>query len=294
MDQTGQIWTTLTTLDVETRSEQSQAGQGKTSSELSGMLFKDKPAKSQQGDEGRELPARLYKHPGTLNSAIKRHGYKRSETTCNRCVYAVQHNATGNKTIYTASQNSKHKHISMPNLNAVTSSHPYLESLCNNYYKLGPSNADLTPAKPITNNYSRIETQESNSWELRTRPTLYYPFNSAKSSKQTQGKLQANVRKQYPNEASQLEESNATTLTSIGAIYRRKSEKIMFGEQYLRSRNRSHSMPKQISTKSNDVAESYYHNWTRHPLLTAEQLNNICSQRNIRSLTQLKANATYS
>ncbi|KZV40450.1 hypothetical protein F511_34586 [Dorcoceras hygrometricum] len=137
---------------------------------------------SQQGDEGRELPARLYKHPGTLNSAIKRHGYKRSETTCNRCVYAVQHNAAGNKIIYTSSENSKHKNISMPNLNVVTSLHPYLNSLCNNYYKLGPSNTDLTPAKPITNNYSRTETQKSNSWELRTRPALYYPSNSTKSS----------------------------------------------------------------------------------------------------------------
>ncbi|KZV33852.1 hypothetical protein F511_27753 [Dorcoceras hygrometricum] len=39
--------------------------------------------------------------------------------------------------------------------------------LCNNYDKLGPSNANLTPAKPITNNYSRTETQKSNNWELQ-------------------------------------------------------------------------------------------------------------------------------
>ncbi|KZV36920.1 protein IQ-DOMAIN 1-like [Dorcoceras hygrometricum] len=43
-----------------------------------------------------------------------------------------------------------------------------------------------------------------------------------------------------------------------------------------------------IATKSNDVAENYCRNWTRHPLLTAEQLTNICSQRNNRYLTQLK------
>ncbi|KZV22818.1 Cysteine protein [Dorcoceras hygrometricum] len=55
-----------------------------------------------------------------------------------------------------------------------------------------------------------------------------------------------------------------------------------------RSCNRPHPKPKQISTNSNDVAENYCHNWTRHPLLTTEQLTNICSQRNIRSLTQLK------
>ncbi|KZV58382.1 hypothetical protein F511_15505 [Dorcoceras hygrometricum] len=38
----------------------------------------------------------------------------------------------------------------------------------------------------------------------------------------TPHQLQANVRKCYPNEASQQEESNATTLTSIGAVYRRQ------------------------------------------------------------------------
>ncbi|KZV37663.1 zinc finger CCCH domain-containing protein 38 [Dorcoceras hygrometricum] len=43
-----------------------------------------------------------------------------------------------------------------------------------------------------------------------------------------------------------------------------------------------------ISTNSNDVAENYCRNWTRNPLLTAEKLTNICSQRNNRSLTQLK------
>ncbi|KZV27111.1 hypothetical protein F511_37203 [Dorcoceras hygrometricum] len=37
---------------------------------------------------------------------------------------------------------------------------------------------------------------------------------------------QANVRKQYPNEASQQEESNATTIALDGAVYRRKSNKI--------------------------------------------------------------------
>ncbi|KZV25476.1 putative LRR receptor-like serine/threonine-protein kinase [Dorcoceras hygrometricum] len=54
-----------------------------------------------------------------------------------------------------------------------------------------------------------------------------------------------------------------------------------------RSCNRSLSKPEQISTNSNDVAENHCRNWTRHPLLTAEQLTNICCQRNNRSLTQL-------
>ncbi|KZV41530.1 hypothetical protein F511_34424 [Dorcoceras hygrometricum] len=47
----------------------------------------------------------------------------------------------------------------------------------------------------------------------------------------TPHQLQASVRKQYPNEASQQEESNATTLAFVGATYRRKSKKIRFGEQ---------------------------------------------------------------
>ncbi|KZV35496.1 histone-lysine N-methyltransferase ASHR2 [Dorcoceras hygrometricum] len=55
-----------------------------------------------------------------------------------------------------------------------------------------------------------------------------------------------------------------------------------------RSCNRSHSTPQQRSLKLNNVAESYCRNWTHHPLLIAEQLTNICSQRNNRSLTQLK------
>ncbi|KZV55419.1 inactive beta-amylase 9 [Dorcoceras hygrometricum] len=110
-----------------------------------------------------------------------------------------------------------------------------------NTMQQGPSNADLTPAKPITNNYSRNETQKNNSWELRTRPTLFYPSISTESCEQhkttqwrclrTPHQLQANVRKQYPNKASQQEESNATTHTSIGAVYRWKSKKIRFGEQ---------------------------------------------------------------
>ncbi|KZV32577.1 hypothetical protein F511_36067 [Dorcoceras hygrometricum] len=42
----------------------------------------------------------------------------------------------------------------------------------------------------------------------------------------TPHQLQANVRKQYPNEASQQEETNATTLAFVGASYHRKSKKI--------------------------------------------------------------------
>ncbi|KZV57501.1 hypothetical protein F511_31907 [Dorcoceras hygrometricum] len=54
----------------------------------------------------------------------------------------------------------------------------------------------------------------------------------------TPHQLQANVREQYPNEASQQEESNATTLTSIGAIYRRQSKKIRFRQEVGRERRK--------------------------------------------------------
>ncbi|KZV46312.1 hypothetical protein F511_21394 [Dorcoceras hygrometricum] len=55
LDQSDKIWTKLTTLDVETRSEQSQAGQGKTSSEYSGTLVKDNSAKKTRRVENTEL-----------------------------------------------------------------------------------------------------------------------------------------------------------------------------------------------------------------------------------------------
>ncbi|KZV19592.1 hypothetical protein F511_44863 [Dorcoceras hygrometricum] len=85
--------------------------------------------------------------------------------------------------------------------------------------------------------------------------------------------------------ASQQEESNATTLTSIGAVYHRQLKKI-------RSCNISHPKPKQNSTNSNDIAENYCRYWTRYPLLTAEQLTNIGSQRNQLKLTQLTAESS--
>ncbi|KZV18734.1 hypothetical protein F511_37338 [Dorcoceras hygrometricum] len=103
----------------------------------------------------------------------------------------------------------------------------------------------------------------------------------------TPHQLQASVQKQHPNEASQQEESSAITLTSIGAVYRRQSEKI-------RSRNRSHSMPKQISTKSNDVAQVHYRNWTRHPLLRSESIaQEEYETQNDVVLSILKTNAAH-
>ncbi|KZV17652.1 nucleotide-sugar epimerase (ISS) [Dorcoceras hygrometricum] len=165
-----------------------------------------------------------------------------------------------------------HKAYTAPSINthaqskAVKQAHIRTSSLlCYNYYKPGPSNEDLSHAKP-----SQATTQEpkhikatAGSYELGQR------YSTPLSQQRTlnKHKLQASVQKQYPNETSQQEESNATTLTSIGAVYRRQSKKIRS-----RSHNRSHPTPNQISTNSNDVAQVHSRNWTRHPLLKAESL----------------------
>ncbi|KZV55121.1 hypothetical protein F511_24120 [Dorcoceras hygrometricum] len=64
--------------------------------------------------------------------------------------------------------------------------------------------------------------------------------------------LQENVRKIYPNKASQQEESNSTTLTSIGAVYRRQSKKIRldFQVSHLRLR-RQHKLVRTLPGPSN-------------------------------------------
>ncbi|KZV19751.1 hypothetical protein F511_34628 [Dorcoceras hygrometricum] len=72
----------------------------------------------------------------------------------------------------------------MSNPRCKTSSHPYLKSLCNNYYKQGPSNADPQPAKPTqaTAQGPKHRKATAGSYELNQRyPT---PSNSAESSKQ--------------------------------------------------------------------------------------------------------------
>ncbi|KZV28398.1 hypothetical protein F511_40411 [Dorcoceras hygrometricum] len=120
-------------------------------------------------------------------------------TAWNRCVYAVQQNATDNKTIYTSSQNSKHEHISMPIstlVRATQISHLLSQSKTTTQ---GPKHRKAT-----TGSYNSTNA--------------ILPSISTEISNQTQSR--ENVQKQYPNEASQQEESNATTLTSIGAVYR--------------------------------------------------------------------------
>ncbi|KZV58398.1 hypothetical protein F511_28277 [Dorcoceras hygrometricum] len=91
-------------------------------------------------------------------------------------------------------------------------------------YHQGPSNADPPPAKPTqaTTQGPKHRKATTGSYELNQRyPT---PYNSTESSKKSK-------------QGSQQEESNATTLTSIGALYHRKSKKIRFEEQHDQQRN---------------------------------------------------------
>ncbi|KZV39424.1 Qa-SNARE, Tlg2/Syntaxin16-family [Dorcoceras hygrometricum] len=68
----------------------------------------------------------------------------------------------------------------------------------------------------------------------------YYQLNNSGHGVYVSRSLQASHKllKAVLIEASQQEESSATTLTSIEAVYRRQSEKIRFGEQYLGYRDR--------------------------------------------------------
>ncbi|KZV52899.1 hypothetical protein F511_35585 [Dorcoceras hygrometricum] len=72
----------------------------------------------------------------------------------------------------------------MPNQRCKTSSHPYLKSLCNNYYKQGPSNADPPPAMPTQATAQEPEHRKATvgSYELDQRYST--PSNSTESSKQ--------------------------------------------------------------------------------------------------------------
>ncbi|KZV30270.1 hypothetical protein F511_39361 [Dorcoceras hygrometricum] len=144
-----------------------------------------------------------------------------------------------------------------------------MTSECYNYYNRVPSNTDLTPAKPNTDTNSgtalnkaqgRIfSTYPTSYLDGERNPTLMLTYYTREMSSHT-SPASSKRPKAVPNEASQQEESNATTLTSIGAIYRRQSKKI----RSLYS--------KQILTNSNDVAQVHYHNWTCHPLLRSESL----------------------
>ncbi|KZV31231.1 hypothetical protein F511_17105 [Dorcoceras hygrometricum] len=133
-----------------------------------------------------------------------------------------------------------------------------------NYHKAVPSNTALTPSKPNTDTSSRTVAQKLGNWELRAQPNLSYPSNTTEGSKQstrqdlntyptsylngrskdtlmlTHYRMEMSSRtspasrkllQAVPNETSQQEESNATTLTSIGAACHRQSEKKSHDEQ---------------------------------------------------------------
>ncbi|KZV18814.1 hypothetical protein F511_31680 [Dorcoceras hygrometricum] len=124
--------------------------------------------------------------------------------------------------------------------NAVKQAHIRTSSLlCHNYYNRVPSNTDLKPAKPNTNTSSGTVTQKSRigSYELNqicpTLLTRQKALNKAQRKEMSSHTSPASRKlpKAAPNESSQQEESSAATLTSIGAVYRRQSERIRFGEQ---------------------------------------------------------------
>ncbi|KZV56891.1 hypothetical protein F511_15810 [Dorcoceras hygrometricum] len=123
---------------------------------------------------------------------------------------------------------------------AVKQAHIRTSSLlCYNYYNGIPRNTDLTPATPNTNTSSGTVTQKPRigSYELnKICPTLLIQQKALSKAQDYRREMSSHTSpascklpKAVPNEASQQEESSATTLTSVGAIYRQQSEKISSG-----------------------------------------------------------------
>ncbi|KZV40254.1 hypothetical protein F511_19390 [Dorcoceras hygrometricum] len=164
-------------------------------------------------------------------------------------------------------------------------------------YAEGPSNADPPHAKPTqatTQGPKHIKTQQLG-YELNQRYST--PSNSAESSKQHKTgsehlpqQSRTVMLTDYTREMSSRtsptssKRPKAISKRSVSArgvqryhsYFNRSCLSSVIEEDKVRSCNRSLSKPKQISTNSNDVAENYCRNWTRHSLITAEQLTNIC------------------
>ncbi|KZV48106.1 hypothetical protein F511_15761 [Dorcoceras hygrometricum] len=108
---------------------------------------------------------------------------------------------------------------------AVKQAHIRTSSLpSNNYNKAVPSNIDLTPAKPNTDSSSRIVAQKLRIGSYNLNQIFPTPLTQQKALSKAQASRK--FPKVVSNEASQQEESNATTLTSIGTVYHRHSKKI--------------------------------------------------------------------
>ncbi|KZV49473.1 protein tipD [Dorcoceras hygrometricum] len=148
---------------------------------------------------------------------------------------------------------------------AAKQAHTHTSSLLSyNYHKAVPSNIDVTPAKPNTDTNSGTIAQKLRIWSYKLNQICPTLLTQQKALRKSQGRiltltqqatsmadkirrlckhtregrclrtplqLHASLQKAAPNEASQQEESSATTHTSVGAIYRRQSKKIRFGEQ---------------------------------------------------------------
>ncbi|KZV23007.1 hypothetical protein F511_33205 [Dorcoceras hygrometricum] len=214
--------------------------------------------RSQQGDEVRQLPAQ----PQQCSVQQRNIYIRKAYTTASIITHA------------------KSKAVKQAQIRASS-------LLCYNYYNGVPSNTDLTPAKPNTDTNSGTVTQKPRIGSYKLNPSLSYPSNTTEGSKQSISFKQA--CKNSIKRSSQQEESSATTLTSIEAVYRRQSEKIRHG-----------LLPKQIRTNSNNVEQVHYRNWTRHPILRSESLaqeesepQNGVVPYTLRSLSNLKTNAAH-
>ncbi|KZV17992.1 putative beta-amylase [Dorcoceras hygrometricum] len=139
---------------------------------------------------------------------------------------------------------------------------------------------------PDANNQLHLLFPSNEMWELPTpliaanKPSREMRYGSYPLSLRGTWELPGRPRTQHP---ASRKCPKSGTKRSVSAL----------GVQRYHSRSRRSCLPSAIeedkrSLKPNDVAESYCRYWTRHPQLTAEQLSNICSQCNNRSLTQLK------
>ncbi|KZV18348.1 hypothetical protein F511_10717 [Dorcoceras hygrometricum] len=198
--------------------------------------------RSQHGDEGDgSYPlGPLNKHPGTTRIKITRHGLNRS-AQYEICVYAID-KMSNTEHIQRCKAYTAARTITHAQSKAVKQAHIRTSSILSyNYHKTVPSNTDLTPAKPNTDTSSGTVAQklQIGSYELnQIYPTLLSQQKALSEAQDYRREMSSRtypavckLLQAVPNETSQQEESSTTTLTSIGAAYRWKSNKIRFDEQ---------------------------------------------------------------
>ncbi|KZV23044.1 hypothetical protein F511_25058 [Dorcoceras hygrometricum] len=132
--------------------------------------------------------------------------------------------------IYNDARHTAASIITHAQTKALKQAHIRTSSLLSyNYHKADPSNTDHTSVKTNTDTSSGTVAQKLRigSYELnQICPTLLEQQKALNKHK---------LQQAVPNEASWQEEFSASTLTSTRTFYRRQSEKIRLGEQYLGS-----------------------------------------------------------